>query len=180
MDTAAKASHLGDADRAELLPSGVQRVCKNRAGWAHDRLKRAALSANLRRGHCQLRGRLRRFRRVARSSGFKRFEEPHWVRIGTCESHLDEWSLERSWSKGNLCLTVRSLPFSPVTPTKHSSSTLSPSRNSSRQSQKPTEEKPYQPSRSCAPFGAVGERRASGQLHSSRLTARRGSWALVA
>ena len=53
-DAAAEALHLSDADRAELLPSGVQRVYKNRAGWAHDRLKRAGLSASLRRGHWQL------------------------------------------------------------------------------------------------------------------------------
>jgi TonB family protein len=53
-DAAAEALHLSDADRAELLPSGVQRVYKNRAGRAHDRLKRAGLSLSLRRGHWQL------------------------------------------------------------------------------------------------------------------------------
>ena len=41
-------------DRAELLPSGVQAVYKNRAGWAHDRLKRAGYSASLRRGYWKL------------------------------------------------------------------------------------------------------------------------------
>jgi restriction system protein len=41
---------LSDADRAELLPSGVQAVYKNRAGWAHDRLKRAGLSTSVRKG----------------------------------------------------------------------------------------------------------------------------------
>lgn len=44
-DAAADALHLTDTDRAEVLPSGVQQVYKNRAGWAHDRLKRAKLSA---------------------------------------------------------------------------------------------------------------------------------------
>lgn len=53
-DAAAEALRLSDADRAELLPSGVQRVYKNRVGWAHDRLKRAGLSRSLRRGHWQL------------------------------------------------------------------------------------------------------------------------------
>jgi len=46
---------LTDADKAEILPSGVQLVYKNRAGWAHDRLKRAGLSASRRRGYWQLR-----------------------------------------------------------------------------------------------------------------------------
>ena len=53
-DAAADALHLSDADRAELLPSGAQRVYKNRIGWAHDRLKRAGFSRSLRRGHWQL------------------------------------------------------------------------------------------------------------------------------
>lgn len=53
-DAAAQALGLSDADRAELLPSGVQHVFKNRAGWAHDRLKRAGLSASSRRGYWQL------------------------------------------------------------------------------------------------------------------------------
>jgi len=45
---------MTDADRAEVLASGVQRRYKNRVGWAHDRLKRAGLSRSLRRGHWQL------------------------------------------------------------------------------------------------------------------------------
>lgn len=53
-DAAAQALGLSDADRAELLPSGVQPVFKNRAGWAHDRLKRAGLSTSSRRGYWQL------------------------------------------------------------------------------------------------------------------------------
>lgn len=53
-DAAASALSLSNADRAELLPSGAQLVSKNRAGWAHDRLKRAGLSASLRRGYWQL------------------------------------------------------------------------------------------------------------------------------
>jgi restriction system protein len=53
-DAAAVALDLSDADRSELLPSGVQLVFKNRAGWAHDRLKRAGLSTSRRRGYWQL------------------------------------------------------------------------------------------------------------------------------
>jgi restriction system protein len=53
-DAAAGALGLTEADRAERLPSGVQHVFKNRAGWAHDRLKRAGLSVSTRRGYWQL------------------------------------------------------------------------------------------------------------------------------
>ena len=53
-DAAAAVLGLTDSDRAELLPSGVQTVYKNRAGWAHDRLKRSGLSASLRRGFWKL------------------------------------------------------------------------------------------------------------------------------
>jgi TonB family protein len=53
-DAAAEALHLSDADRAELLPSGIQHVYRNRAVWAHGRLKRAGLSLSLRRGHWHL------------------------------------------------------------------------------------------------------------------------------
>ena len=53
-DAAAAAFGLSEADRAELLPSGLQAVYKNRVGWAHDRLKRAGLSVSLRRGHWKL------------------------------------------------------------------------------------------------------------------------------
>ena len=49
-DAAALALGLTDAERAELLPSGVQTVYKNRAGWAHDRLKRHGYSTSLKRG----------------------------------------------------------------------------------------------------------------------------------
>ena len=45
---------ISDAERQELLPSGIQPVYKNRAGWAHDRLKRAGLSNSPRRGYWQL------------------------------------------------------------------------------------------------------------------------------
>jgi restriction system protein len=41
---------ISDEDRQELLPSGAQLIYKNRAGWAHDRLKRAGLSSSPRRG----------------------------------------------------------------------------------------------------------------------------------
>lgn len=45
---------LTEKDKQELLPSGVQPMYKNRAGWAHDRLKRAGLSKSPRRGFWQL------------------------------------------------------------------------------------------------------------------------------
>ena len=47
---AADALGVSEQDRDELLPSGSQLVYKNRAGWAHDRLKRAGLSSSPRRG----------------------------------------------------------------------------------------------------------------------------------
>ena len=53
-DAAAAALGLSDADRQEMVPSGVQPMYKNRAGWAHDRLKRAGLSTSPRRGFWQL------------------------------------------------------------------------------------------------------------------------------
>ena len=53
-EAAAAALSLNDTDRAELLPSGVQTVYKNRAGWAHDRLKRAGYSESTRRGFWKL------------------------------------------------------------------------------------------------------------------------------
>lgn len=53
-EAAASALGLSDAERAELLPSGVQPIYKNRAGWAHDRLKRAGYSASPRRGYWTL------------------------------------------------------------------------------------------------------------------------------
>jgi restriction system protein len=53
-EAAAQVLGLSDADRQELLPSGSQLIYKNRAGWAHDRLKRAGLSSSPRRGYWQL------------------------------------------------------------------------------------------------------------------------------
>lgn len=53
-EAAAAALGLTEADKAELLPSGVQAVYKNRAGWAHDRMKRAGYSESLRRGFWKL------------------------------------------------------------------------------------------------------------------------------
>lgn len=53
-EAAAAALGISDEDRQELLPSGVQPIYKNRAGWAHDRLKRAGLSSSPRRGFWQL------------------------------------------------------------------------------------------------------------------------------
>lgn len=49
-DEAAIALGLTSEDREVLLPSGSQPMYKNRAGWAHDRLKRAGLSSSPRRG----------------------------------------------------------------------------------------------------------------------------------
>jgi restriction system protein len=60
-EAAAEALHLTDAQRSEMVPSRAQRVYKNRAGWAHDRLKRAGLSVSLRRGLWQLTERGRAF-----------------------------------------------------------------------------------------------------------------------
>ena len=53
-EAAAQALAISEADRQELLPSGTQPIYKNRAGWAHDRLKRAGLSSSPRRGYWQL------------------------------------------------------------------------------------------------------------------------------
>lgn len=49
-EAAARALRLSDGDRQQLLPSGTQPMFKNRAGWAHDRLKRAGLSSSPKRG----------------------------------------------------------------------------------------------------------------------------------
>lgn len=53
-EAAAAALGITDTDKQELLPSRAQPVYKNRAGWAHDRLKRAGLSSSPRRGIWQL------------------------------------------------------------------------------------------------------------------------------
>lgn len=53
-EAAADALGVSRADRQELLPSGAQPVYKNRAGWAHDRLKRAGLSSSPKRGYWML------------------------------------------------------------------------------------------------------------------------------
>ncbi|MES7798450.1 winged helix-turn-helix domain-containing protein, partial [Cutibacterium acnes] len=50
MEAAADALGLTEADRLAMLPSGMQAVYRNRAGWAHDRLQRAGLSSSPRRG----------------------------------------------------------------------------------------------------------------------------------
>jgi len=49
-EAAADVLFISDEDKQELLPSGAQPIYKNRAGWAHDRLKRAGLSSSPRRG----------------------------------------------------------------------------------------------------------------------------------
>lgn len=53
-EVAASSLGLSDDDRSEILPSGLQPVYKNRAGWAHDRLKRAGYSSSPKRGFWQL------------------------------------------------------------------------------------------------------------------------------
>ena len=53
-EAAANALGISEGDRAEVLPSGTQAVYKNRAGWAHDRLKRAGLSTSPQRGFWKL------------------------------------------------------------------------------------------------------------------------------
>lgn len=53
-DAVAATLGLTPEARQELLSSGTQPIYKNRAGWAHDRLKRAGLSTSPRRGHWQL------------------------------------------------------------------------------------------------------------------------------
>src|SRR6266404_2620235 len=45
---------IDENDKLTLLPSRTQPVYKNRAGWAHDRLKRAGLSSSPRRGYWKL------------------------------------------------------------------------------------------------------------------------------
>jgi restriction system protein len=45
-EIAADALGLGEEDRQLLVPSSPQPVYKNRAGWAHNRLKRAGLSSS--------------------------------------------------------------------------------------------------------------------------------------
>jgi len=53
-EAAADALGLTVEQRQETLPSGLQPTYKNRAGWGHDRLKRAGLSTSTRRGYWQL------------------------------------------------------------------------------------------------------------------------------
>lgn len=53
-EAVAAALGLTPDDKQVLLPSGAQPIYKNRAGWAHDRLKRAGLSSSPRRGFWKL------------------------------------------------------------------------------------------------------------------------------
>lgn len=53
-EAASRILGIDDNDRLVLLPSRTQPVYKNRAGWAHDRLKRAGLSSAPRRGYWKL------------------------------------------------------------------------------------------------------------------------------
>ncbi|MDB5928306.1 MAG: restriction endonuclease [Polaromonas sp.] len=49
-DAAASALGLTEEERQQLLASGNQKIYKNRAGWAHDRLKRAGFSSTPKHG----------------------------------------------------------------------------------------------------------------------------------
>jgi len=60
-DAAANMLGISEQDRQELLPSGMQPIYRNRAGWAHDRLKRAGLSQSPHRGYWQLTDEGRKF-----------------------------------------------------------------------------------------------------------------------
>lgn len=53
-EAVAQALGLSELEKGELVPSGTQPIYKNRAGWAHDRLKRAGLSSAPRRGFWKL------------------------------------------------------------------------------------------------------------------------------
>ena len=53
-EAAAVSLAVTEQDKQELVPSGTQLTYKNRAGWAHDRLKRAGLSSSPRRGFWKL------------------------------------------------------------------------------------------------------------------------------
>lgn len=53
-EAAADALSLSPAQRQLMLSSGAQAIYKNRAGWAHDRLKRTGLSSSPRRGWWQI------------------------------------------------------------------------------------------------------------------------------
>jgi len=53
-EAAAEALGINEDDKLMVLPSRTQPVYKNRAGWAHDRLKRAGLSSAPRYGHWKL------------------------------------------------------------------------------------------------------------------------------
>jgi restriction system protein len=53
-DAAADALGLSTEEKAQMLTSGTQQIYKNRAGWAHDRLKRAGLSSSPKRGNWRL------------------------------------------------------------------------------------------------------------------------------
>jgi hypothetical protein len=53
-EAASATLEISDSDKQILPPSRTQPVYKNRAGWAHDRLKRARLSSSPRRGYWKL------------------------------------------------------------------------------------------------------------------------------
>lgn len=77
---------LSDTDRQELLPSGKQLVYKNRAGWAHDRLKRAGLSTSSRRGVWQLTPKGQEF--VQAHPQALSLDEVEWIATGNKDVRL--------------------------------------------------------------------------------------------
>ena len=53
-DGAASCLGLSDEQKTQLLPSGNQHIYRNRAGWAHDRLKRVGFSESPKRGYWKI------------------------------------------------------------------------------------------------------------------------------
>ena len=93
-EAAAAALGVSAEDRQETLPSGGQLVYKNRAGWAHDRLKRAGLSSSVRRGFWQLTEQGRAF--VQSHPGPLSHTEAEQLAIGFIDVRLKPPSLEES------------------------------------------------------------------------------------
>ncbi|MDD5579279.1 MAG: restriction endonuclease [Methylobacter sp.] len=85
-EAAAEALDVATEDRQELLPSGTQPIYKNRAGWAHDRLKRAGLSSSPRRGYWQLTDQGRAF--IAKHPGNLLPKEVEQLAIGFMDVRL--------------------------------------------------------------------------------------------
>lgn len=85
-EAAARALGISELDRQELLPSGAQLIYKNRAGWGHDRLKRAGLSSSPRRGFWRLTDQGRAF--VASHPNLMTGQESEQLAIGFMDVRL--------------------------------------------------------------------------------------------